>query len=87
MYNDPNEKLKISIFGHSLDVTDKDILKDLINLDNAEVTIFYYSKKAMGQQIANLVKIIGQDELIERVYGLYPKIKFQKQREPDIVIY
>ena len=28
--------------------------------------IFYLNKDVMGQQIANLVKVIGQDELIRR---------------------
>lgn len=54
------------IFGHSLDVTDKDILRDLILNNNVYTTIFYVNKDVMGQQIANLVRVIGQDELIKR---------------------
>lgn len=72
------------IFGHSLDVTDKDILRDLILNDNVKTTIFYHSKDAMGQQIANLVKVIGQDELIKRTGGSTKTIEFvpQKHMEP-----
>ncbi len=47
------------IFGHSLDITDKDVLRDLILNDNVYTTIFYVNKSVMGQQIANLVKVIG----------------------------
>lgn len=57
-------KHNIYFFGHSLDVTDKDILQNLILNDNVKTTIFYYNKEIMGQQIANIVKVIGQDELI-----------------------
>lgn len=68
------------IFGHSLDVTDKDILRDLILNDNVYTTIFYYNKDVMGQQIANLVKVIGQDELIRRTSGNTKTIEFRLQQ-------
>ena len=61
-----DKRHRLYIFGHSLDVTDKDILRDLILNDNVYTTIFYHNKDVMGQQIANLVKVIGQDELIRR---------------------
>lgn len=67
-------------FGHSLDVTDKDILRDLILNDNVYTTIFYHNKDAMGQQIANLVKVIGQDELIRRTGGNTKTIEFKLQQ-------
>lgn len=73
-------KHKLYIFGHSLDVTDKDILRDLILNDNVKTTIFYHSKDAMGQQIANLVKIIGQKELIRRTGGSTKTIYFEPQK-------
>lgn len=39
-----NEKIhKLYIFGHSLDITDKDILCDLILNDNVHTTIFYHN--------------------------------------------
>lgn len=70
-------KHNIYFFGHSLDVTDKDILQDLILNDNVKTTIFYYNKEIMGQQIANIVKVIGQDELIRRTGE--KTIEFQQQ--------
>jgi hypothetical protein len=67
------------IYGHSLDVTDKDILKDLILNANVQTTIFYYNKEVHGQQIANLVKVIGQEELLKRTGGPTKTITFKQQ--------
>ncbi len=75
------KKHSLYIFGHSLDVTDKDILRDLILNDNIYTTIFYHDKDAMGQQIANLVKVIGQDELIRRTGGSTRTIEFKEQQK------
>lgn len=69
------------IYGHSLDVTDGDVLRDLILNDNVYTTIFYLNKDVMGQQIANLVKVIGQDELIRRTGGSSKTIEFKLQRD------
>lgn len=57
------------IFGHSLDVTDKDILRELILTQGMFTTIYYRNLDQKGQQIANLVKVIGQDDLIKRTGG------------------
>lgn len=72
-------KNEIYIFGHSLDVTDKDIIKELIECPNTVTTIFYYNKEVYAQQITNLVKVIGQDKLIKRVSGANPTIIFKEQ--------
>lgn len=75
------------VFGHSLDVTDKDILRDLILHDNVHTTIFYYEENNdngrtnLGKQIANLVKVIGQDELIKRTGGRTKTIEFKLQQD------
>lgn len=68
------------IFGHSLDVTDGDVLRELILSNNVHTTIYYLNKNIMGQQIANLVKIIGQDELIKRTGGSTKTIAFKQQQ-------
>lgn len=67
------------IFGHSLDITDRDILRELILNRNIHTTIFYLDKDMMGQQIANLVKVIEQDELIKRTGD--HTIEFKKQQK------
>lgn len=69
---------KVFIFGHSLDITDRDVLRDFILNDNVQTTIFYLNKTDYGKKIANLVRIIGQDELIKRTGGKTKTITFQK---------
>lgn len=68
----------IYIYGHSLDVTDKDILRELILFPNTQVNIFYYNKDDYAQKIRNMVALIDQDELIDRVYGEKPQIVFRE---------
>lgn len=77
------EMHNLYIFGHSLDVTDGDILRDLILTENVHTTIFYLNKKVLGQQIANLVKVLGQDELIKRTGGSTKTIEFKQQRNME----
>ena len=73
-------KHHVYIFGHSLDITDKDVLRELILNDNVYTTIYYPDKKELGRKIANLVKVIGQDELIRRTGGSTKTIEFVPQR-------
>ena len=84
------EDLNVYIFGHSLDVTDKDIMRRLILSEagrmfkrdglKAQTTIFHFNQEAMGSQIANLVKVIGQDNLISMVHGQFASIILQQQQ-------
>lgn len=74
----PHE-LNLYFIGHSLDVTDKDILKELILYDGANTTIYYHNQEALGRMIANLVKVIGEDELIRRTGGIKATINFVQQ--------
>ena len=75
------KKHNLYIFGHSLDITDKDVLRDLILNDNVYTTIFYPNKEELGRKIANLVKVIGQDELIRRTGGSTKTIEFKQQQD------
>lgn len=65
-----NHELKnTTIFGHSLDVTDKDILKDII-LQSSRTTIYYYEPKehkseVLNSYILNLIQILGKEILIQ----------------------
>lgn len=77
------KKHNLYIFGHSLDITDKDILRELILNDNVYTTIFYPVKEELERKIANLVKVIGQDELIRRTGGSTKTIEFKLQ-EPMV---
>lgn len=86
--------LSIYILGHSLDITDKDIFKEIIlhndKIKNDEkkpvtkikVKIYDHSKESSANHIANLVRIITQDKLINNVYsenGEEPMLEFKPQ--------
>lgn len=85
--SDQYERVCVYVFGHSLDVTDKDILKMFFD-DAFVVTIFCRNEETEGEYIANVIKIIGEQKLIERVNQNPPTIIFQKQadmigKDPD----
>ena len=80
----PEVNHNLFIFGHSLDKTDRDILKLLICNDNVTTKIYYYrknknDKKELGKLIKKLVRIMGQDELISRTMGEHKTIEFIPQ--------
>ena len=68
----------IYIYGHSLDVTDKDVLSKLILLENSTTHIFYHNKDAMAKQISNIVKVIGEEMLVKMTGGKDSRIRFIK---------
>ena len=68
----------IYFYGHSLDVTDKDIIHKLIMAEKFKTTFFYHNKEALGKMIANLVKVIGEEELVRQTDGNNRKIVFQQ---------
>lgn len=79
------EPKTVYIFGHSLDVTDGDLLREFMGCETVKTIIFYKNKKQLGQQIANLVKILGDNVVIEKVYGENPSIIFQQQSEAKLI--
>ncbi len=78
-----NYENKLYIFGHSLDVTDGDILKELIEHEGIKTIIFHKDKAGLGQQIANLVKVLGSEKVIQYVYGSNPIIEFRQQKSRE----
>lgn len=77
-------KHTLYIFGHSLDVTDQDVLRMLICNDNVQTKIFYHrknadDKKSLGKMIKNLIGVMGQEELIRRTGGVHKTIEFIPQ--------
>lgn len=68
------EEKEVHIYGHSLDISDKDILKEIIETEHTNTIIYYHTKSAYDQQIINLIKILGKDNLLKRVYN--KNIKF-----------
>ncbi|MBS4967405.1 MAG: bacteriophage abortive infection AbiH family protein [Lachnospiraceae bacterium] len=80
-FNTVIEDFNIYVFGHSLDITDEDVLSKLILTKYAKTTIFHLNQKALGKQITNLVKVIGQDNLISMVHGKHARIVLQQQQD------
>ena len=79
------EHNNVYILGHSMDVTDGDILSALIKMKNTKTTVFYHNKEALGKLICNLVKIIGEKEVIKRTSGKNASIVFREQQEAVLV--
>ena len=78
-----NEPKTLYIFGHSLDVTDGDLLREFLGKDDVKAVVFYPDNKRHRQQITNLVKILGEDVVIEKTNGNNPSIVFQKQSSAE----
>lgn len=76
-----NNKNNAYFFGHSLAKTDKDVLLEILNNEKITTTIFYHNSKQYAELIANLVQLLGDDEVISRVYSVNPRIIFQKQHD------
>lgn len=68
---------KLYIWGHSLDSTDGDVIKKFLCCDNIITTIYYLNNDLdLKEKISNLVRIIGQEELISRT-GNLQTIRFE----------
>ena len=53
--------LSLWVFGHSLDVTDQDIIEDLFNVAT-DIQIICYSKETRERSIENIVRLFGKDK-------------------------
>lgn len=78
-------KMSIFIYGHSLDVTDKDVLSRLILTKNVTTYIFYHNREAMAKQISNLVKVIGEENLIRMTGGKERSIIFIQSSPVSVI--
>ena len=56
----------IYIYGHSLDITDKDILQRFLISKYTHVHVFARNKMAEEKLIANLIRIMGEDTIIRK---------------------
>lgn len=69
----------VYVFGHSLDITDEDILREFFVENCFRVHIYYKDKQKQATLIANLIKMIGESEFIEQINAVPPKIEFIRQ--------
>lgn len=72
----PDGVSEVYVFGHSLDVTDKDILSDFIGDDATSVIVYCMDKGTEGELIANSIKLITEKRLLEKVNHVPPKLKY-----------
>ena len=87
--NECKLNLDITIWGHSLDVSDKDYITDLFSLNDGvdrivRVTVFYFDKPAKFSLLNNLLAILGKDKVEQwmknkwLVFKPNPEIKFEQ---------
>ena len=71
----------VYVFGHSLDVTDKDILSSFIGDDSTSVTIYCMDKGTEGELIANTIKLIGEEKLLDKSNHVPAKLNYVIQEK------
>ncbi len=76
--DEDENRLQIHIYGHSLDLTDKDILLPFFELKNANVWIYYYDKNSKLSLKKNLVRILGRKKFCEYMLCENPKVIFRR---------
>ena len=87
--NSQKLNLNFYIWGHSLDVSDKDYIIDLFSLNddidrNVRVTAYYFNKPAKFALLNNLLAILGKDKVEQwmknkwLVFKSNPEIKFNE---------
>lgn len=59
--HEDNEHVLLMIMGHSLDVTDEDIITELFYESN-EIYVLYHNEAAKASYISNLVRIFGKED-------------------------
>lgn len=81
-WRDDSKTSNLYIIGHSLDITDGDILRELIVQPYRFTTVYYRSDKQLSAEIVNLIQILGDDGLNMRARSVPPTIIFKKQEPP-----
>ena len=78
VFNQPSKpEFQVYVYGHSLGVTDKDILYNYLFPEYTESIIYSYGKSEEGKLISRLIKIIGEDRLIEKSSCIPRKLMFE----------
>ncbi len=70
----------VYVFGHSLDVTDKDILSRFIGDDSTSVIVYCRDKGTEGELIANTIKLIREEKLLDKSNHVPTKLDFVIQK-------
>lgn len=70
----------VYVFGHSLDVTDKDILSNFIGDDSTSVIVYCLDKGTEGELIGNTIKLISEKKLLEKSNHVPTKLDYVIQK-------
>lgn len=73
----PDGISRVYIFGHSLDITDKDILANFIKSDATDVEVYCHDKASEGMAIENIIRLTDEDTLVEKYLSNPTKMKFE----------
>lgn len=76
---DKEKEHYVYFFGHSMDVTDKDVIRALILNSNVTSTVYYYSGSDKIGKLKNLIAVLGYDKFVE--YTRNGKIKLIEQNQ------
>lgn len=71
----------VYVFGHSLDVTDKDILSSFIGDDSTSVIVYCMDKGTEGELIANTIKLITEKKLLDKSNHVPVKLDYVIQKK------
>lgn len=64
---DGDKSVRVCVFGHSLDVTDEDVIRFLFSKADS-IVIYYYDDTDLKSKVSNLVNIYGRKEFDEIRY-------------------
>ena len=64
IFDDDEKNLQLAVIGHSLDITDKDIIEELFDMSR-KISIYYYKENDITKYIKNLLAIYGKTKFDE----------------------
>ena len=73
------DKREVMIFGHSLGLTDRDLLRRFMDVGLARTVVYYHSEDAFSERLANMTAMMGMDYVIERTGSEHNTLKFEDQ--------
>lgn len=72
---------ELVVFGHSLGVTDGDILESFITLPDTRAAVYYHDEEPFSSQVSNMAAILGMHEVVARTGGKCRTLEFRNQHE------
>ena len=68
------DKRNVFVFGHSLDLSDEDVLRPL--LENNPTTVFYLDENDYAQKIKNLFLLLNKQQVLSKIIS--GSIRFER---------